>query len=117
MVGGKADQEEGRAAQHHPQSAPLLTVCLLFVIRLTVGGDGLETAACRGVEHSRVLLVLGLVLVEGADDADGAVNDAGERNHETKQLGESHHGGRQRDGQTAHGQVLKAAAFCGAGTN
>lgn len=41
VVGGEAEQEEGRAAQHHPQGTPLLAGCLPFIssINVTVGGD------------------------------------------------------------------------------
>lgn len=59
---------------------------------------------------------MGLSLVEGPGDAYGAVTDADQRNHKTKQLSESCHGDRQRDGQTTHGQVLKTADFGGIGT-
>lgn len=56
-------------------------------------------------------MILGLSFVEGPGDADGAVSDAGQRNQETKQLSESHHGDGHGGGQTSHGQVLKTALF------
>ena len=88
VVGGEAEQEQGRAAQHHPQGALLLPVGQPVVgrVRLTVGGDGLKSAACGGVQGGGALLVPGLSLVEGLDNADGAVSDAGQRNEEAKQL-------------------------------
>lgn len=47
VVGGEADQEQGRAAEHHSQSAPLLGVRLPLresVLR-TAAADRLESAA------------------------------------------------------------------------
>lgn len=48
VVRGKAEQEEGRAAQHHPQSPSFLTVGQLFLCP-TAGGDGLQSTAGFGV--------------------------------------------------------------------
>lgn len=41
VIRGEAEQKESRAAQDHPQSSPLLTIHMLFMvlISLTVGGD------------------------------------------------------------------------------
>lgn len=41
VVRSEAEQKENEAAHHHPQSTPLLAICVLFIrfLRLAVGGD------------------------------------------------------------------------------
>lgn len=111
VVGSEAQQEEGRAAQHHAQGALLLATRMLLPVNLEAGGDRLKPAAARGVIGSGAHVVFVLPLLEGADYADRAVAYADERDDEAEQLGQSHHGGSQRDVQRTHGQVLETASF------
>lgn len=108
VVGCEADQEEGGAAEDHLQSALLLRVRLLPSEGLRLDAEGGGSGA-RGV----AVLVTCRSFLQRAGDEDGAVADAGQGNHKTKQLSENHHGDRKRDGQATHGQVFKTAELRG----